>query len=63
VSSQASDKSLNISSPEKYQQSLNIPSLTEVSPIGKTWEKHRNNADKVSEYYAKSGEDAFNDYN
>ncbi|AFZ24206.1 plasmid rolling circle replication initiator protein [Cylindrospermum stagnale PCC 7417] len=62
VSAQASDKSVNISSLEKYQQSQNILSLTEVSPIGKTWEKHRNNADQVSEYYAKSGDDAFNEY-
>lgn len=62
MSPQASDKSLNISPPEKYQQSLNIPSLTEVSPIGKTWENHRTNAEKVSEYYAKSGDDGFNEY-
>jgi hypothetical protein len=43
-------------------QNQNIPNLTEVDPIGKTWEKHRVNADKVAEFYAQAGDDTFNDY-
>ncbi|MBS9386305.1 MAG: protein rep [Dolichospermum sp. BR01] len=62
MSAQTSDKSFNFSSPEKYQQSQNTPNLTDVDPIGKTWEKHRINADKVAEFYAQAGEDHFNEY-
>lgn len=43
----------------KVQEAL---SLTEISPIGKTWDKHRANADIVSNYYATAGENSFNKY-
>jgi plasmid rolling circle replication initiator protein Rep len=62
VSAQASNKSFNLSSLEKKPKSQNVPSLTEVSSTGKIWEKHRINADKVADYYAKADEDAFNEY-
>ncbi|MBS9392851.1 MAG: hypothetical protein HEQ29_06750 [Dolichospermum sp. LBC05a] len=60
MSTPASDKNFNFSPPEKNQQSQNIPNLTDVDPIGKTWEKHRINADKVAEYYAKASDETFN---
>ena len=56
---QASDSNfiaVNASSPDKFQKNQNILSLSEVSSIGKTWDKHRANADKVSDYYAKANE-------
>jgi hypothetical protein len=52
----------NISSQNKFQQNQNVQSLSEVSPIGKIWDKHRTNADKVLHYYAKADEDYFQQY-
>lgn len=62
---QASDSNfiaLNVSSEVKFSPTLNILSLSEVSPVGEIWDKHRANADKVSEYYAQAGEGIFNRY-
>lgn len=41
------------------EQNLVAPSLSELSPRDKPWDKHRGNADKVSAYYAGS---EFQDY-
>jgi plasmid rolling circle replication initiator protein Rep len=65
VSAQASDSNFiafNISSQDKFQKNQNIQSLTEVSPIGKIWDKHRANTDKVLYYYAKADEHYFHQY-
>lgn len=65
MSAQASDSdfiAFNISSQNKFQQNQNIQTLTEVSPIGKIWDKHRSNTDKVLHYYAKGDEDYFQQY-
>ncbi|MBD2778029.1 hypothetical protein [Iningainema tapete] len=65
MSAQASDKSFiaaNVSPDDKYQQSRSQLRLTEVSPIGKAWDKHRANADQVSEYYASAVEGCFHSY-
>lgn len=60
MSAQASDSNFiafNISSQDKFQQNLNVQSLCEVSRIGKIWDKHRANTDKVLHYYAKADKD------
>ncbi|MEH2080835.1 MAG: hypothetical protein V7K89_12785 [Nostoc sp.] len=65
MSVQASDSNFiafNISSQDKFQQNQNIQSLTEVSSIGKIWDKHRANTDKVLDYYAKAEEHYFQQY-
>ena len=65
VSVQASHRSYiagNVSPDSNCQQSKNLLRLSEVSQIGKTWDKHRANADKVSNYYASTGEGCFNRY-
>ncbi|MEA5516771.1 protein rep [Nodularia sp. UHCC 0506] len=62
MSTSTSDKNLNCSSPEKYQASQNLPNLTDVDPVGKTWEKHRINADKIAEYYTQADDETFNEY-
>ncbi|WP_082209846.1 protein rep [Fischerella sp. PCC 9605] len=64
MSTQTSDRNfiVNVSPQSKYQHSKNTLSLTDVSPTGKTWEKHRTNADKISDYYASAGEGCFNRY-
>jgi plasmid rolling circle replication initiator protein Rep len=65
VSNQTSDTSfipLNVSSEDKFSLSQNLLSLFEVSPVGEIWDKHRANADKVSDYYAQAGEGSFNRY-
>ena len=57
MSAQASDSNFiafNISSQNKFQQNQNVQSLSEVSPTGKIWDKHRTNTDKVLHYYAKA---------
>jgi plasmid rolling circle replication initiator protein Rep len=63
VSAKASDKNFiasNLSLQHKLSQGqLN---LTEIFPIGKTWDKHRANADRISYYYATAKEEAFNQY-
>lgn len=57
----ASDK--NFVSPEvKCQQIKNVLRLSDFSPIRETWEKHRANADKVSDYYEDAGEGYFKRY-
>ncbi|MEH2412647.1 protein rep [Nostoc sp.] len=65
MSAQASDSNFiafNISSQNKFQQNQNVQSLTEVSPIGKIWDKHRANTDKLLHYYAKADEHYFQQY-
>ncbi|MFN6496125.1 MAG: protein rep [Nostoc sp. DedQUE01] len=52
----------NISSQDKSQPSQNVLSLTNVAPVGKTWDKHRANADKVFQYYAKADEHCLQQY-
>ncbi|WP_292733091.1 hypothetical protein [Nostoc sp. JL31] len=46
----------------KSQQNQNVQSLSEVSPIGKIWDKHRANTDKVFHYYDKADEHCFQQY-
>ena len=36
--------------------------LSGLDPTGKTWEKHRINADKIAEFYAKANNDTFHEY-
>ncbi|OYD90542.1 hypothetical protein CDG76_30415 [Nostoc sp. 'Peltigera membranacea cyanobiont' 210A] len=65
MSALASDSNFiafNISSKDKFQQNQNLLSLSEVSPIGKIWDKHRANTDKVLQYYAKADEHYFQQY-
>lgn len=65
MSAQDEDKSfiaVNVSPIDECQQRKNQLRLTEVSPIGKTWDKHRANADKVSDYYASALESCFHSY-
>lgn len=65
MSAQDEDKSfiaVNVSPIDKCQQSKNQLRLSSVSPIGKTWDKHRANADKVSDYYASAPEGCFHSY-
>ena len=62
MSTPKSDKSCNFYPPKKYQQIQNVPTLTDVDPTGKTWEKHRINADKIAEYYTQADNDTFNEY-
>ncbi|WP_414570214.1 protein rep [Nostoc sp. CCY 9925] len=65
MSAKASDSKLitfNIFSQDKSQPSQNVLSLSNVAPIGKTWDKHRANADKVFQYYAKADEHCFQQY-
>ncbi|MEH2301762.1 MAG: protein rep [Nostoc sp.] len=65
MSAQASDSNFiafNISFQDKFQQNSNIQSLSEVSPIGKIWDKHRANTDKLLHYYAKADEHSFQQY-
>ncbi len=42
--------------------SKHLQSLCDISPRDKTWDKHRANADIVSNYYASGGEGYFNRY-
>ncbi|MBD2561864.1 MULTISPECIES: protein rep [Nostoc] len=65
MSAQASDNNFiafNIFSQDKFQHSQNVPSLREVSLLGKIWDKHRANTDKVLHYYAKANEHYFHEY-
>ncbi|MFN6470824.1 MAG: protein rep [Nostoc sp. SerVER01] len=65
MSAKASDSKLitfNIFSQDKSQPSQNVLSLSNVAPIGKTWDKHRANADKVFQYYAKADEHCLQQY-
>ena len=65
MSAQASDSNFiafNISSQDKFRQNQNIQWLSEVSPIGKIWDKHRANTDKLLHYYAKADEHYFQQY-
>ncbi|MDZ8183269.1 MAG: protein rep [Nostoc sp. ChiSLP02] len=65
MSAKASDCkfiTFNISSQDKSQPNQNVLSLSNVAPIGKTWDKHRANADKVFQYYAKADEHCFQQY-
>ncbi len=65
MSAKASDSefiTFNISSQDKSQPSQNVLSLTNVAPVGKTWDKHRANADKVFQYYAKADEHCLQQY-
>ncbi|HEY9800450.1 MAG TPA: protein rep [Leptolyngbyaceae cyanobacterium] len=43
----------------KHRNSLN---LSDISNIGKTWEQHRANAEKISHYYATANDDELNNY-
>jgi len=63
VSFQASDggfTTVNLSHQDKKDK--NQLNLSEVSKIGKTWDKHRANADKISNYYASASEASFENY-
>lgn len=65
MSAQASDNNFiafNISSQDKFQKNQNVQSLSEVLPIGKIWDKHIANTDKVLHYYAKADEHYFQQY-
>ncbi len=65
MSAKASDSkfiSFNISSQHESQPSQNVLGLSNVSSIGKTWDKHRANTDKVLDYYAKADEHYFQQY-
>ncbi|MEA5600671.1 hypothetical protein [Nostoc sp. UHCC 0252] len=65
MSAQASDSNFiafNISSQDKFPKNQNIQSLNEVSPLGKIWDKHRANTDKILHHYAKADEHCFHQY-
>ncbi|MCP6759139.1 MAG: protein rep [Fischerella sp. CENA71] len=65
MSAQTSNRNVitvNESLQNEYKHSKNTLDLSDVSPIGKIWEKHRTNADKISNYYASAGEGCFNRY-
>ena len=47
---------------DNCQTSSNLLGLSDISPRDKTWDKHRANADIVSDYYAGGGEGCFNRY-
>ncbi|MBE9049419.1 protein rep [Nostocales cyanobacterium LEGE 11386] len=49
-------------SPKKYSKGQDVPSLAEIAPTGKIWDKHRANVDQIAYYYATSGEDNFLEY-
>ncbi|MEH2250127.1 MAG: hypothetical protein V7K33_11360 [Nostoc sp.] len=56
MSAQASESNFiafNLSSQNKFQQNQNVQSLSEVSSVGKIWNKHRANTDKVLHYTPK----------
>lgn len=65
MSDEASNGSLiafTISPQDKRQQSNDVLELSDISPKGNIWNKHRANADTVSHYYAGGGEGSFNRY-
>ncbi|WP_308796156.1 protein rep [Tolypothrix sp. FACHB-123] len=65
MSTQTSDTNfipLNESSEFQFSSSQNVINLSQITPIGDIWDKHRANADKVFEYYAQAGEGSFNRY-
>jgi len=65
VSVQTSDRnyiSCNVSPHSNHQPSKDLLRLSDVSQIGKTWDKHRANADIVSNYYTSADEGCFNRY-
>lgn len=65
MSDEALDESfiaLNVSFQGKCKKSKDVLGLSDVSAIGKTWDKHRANADTVSDYYARAGKACFNRY-
>ncbi|HEY9711672.1 MAG TPA: protein rep, partial [Oculatellaceae cyanobacterium] len=63
--SQASDSSciaFKVSPQDKREPRENVLALSDISPRDKTWDKHRANADIVSNYYAGSSKGCFNRY-
>ena len=65
MSAEASDRNfiaLNLSSQNNLSKVQDALSLNKICPIGKTWDKHRTNADIVSNYYATAGENFLNQY-
>ncbi|MFE1744946.1 protein rep [Coleofasciculus sp. H7-2] len=64
-----SDKAANgslipfsVSPQDKCEPSTDALGLSDISPKGNTWEKHRANADIVSKHYAGAGNGGFNRY-
>lgn len=60
-----SDKALDrncIAPGDKLEKRKDLLGLSDISPKGKTWDKHRANADIVADYYAGGGEGGFNRY-
>ncbi len=51
-----------VSPQQKCEQSRDLLGLSDISPRDKSWDKHRANADIVSDYYAGGGEGCFNRY-
>ena len=64
MSHQASEGNLTAAdlSLQKFSNGEDVSSLADISPIGKMWDKHRANAEKIAYYYATSGEDSFLEY-
>ncbi len=63
--SQALDSSciaFKVSPQDKCEPRENVLTLSDISPRDKTWDKHRANADIVSNYYAGSAKGCFNRY-
>jgi hypothetical protein len=50
---------LSLNQFRKHQNSLN---LSDITNIGKTWDKHRANAELISSYYATAGDHNLNNY-
>ncbi|MGH1396693.1 MAG: protein rep [Trichormus sp.] len=65
VSTKASNKSsvgFELLSQHDFLLSQDVLNLSDILPIGKTWDKHRVNAEQVANYYATAEEDFFNEY-
>ncbi|MDF5715298.1 MAG: protein rep [Rhizonema sp. NSF051] len=65
VSGQASDKNIvdfNLLSVKQFRKHQNSLNLSDIANIGKTWDKHRANAELVSNYYAAAGDHELNNY-
>ncbi len=53
---------LSVLPQHKCQSGKDVLGLSDIFPRDKTWDKHRANADKVSNYYAAGGQGGFNRY-
>ncbi len=65
VSGQASDRNIvdfNLLSLNQFIKHQNSLKLSDITNIGKTWDKHRANAELVSNYYATADDHELNNY-